>query len=72
MAQKIIVASLHSPRMVICGVSDDMIKSFWNLVLNLSERHLTWMQVKENMYYRSFFQSGIKREKGSICYSKSE
>ena len=40
-------ASLYSPRMAVCGVSDSRLKSFCNFIHNLSERHLTWKQSKK-------------------------
>ena len=33
--------------MAVCGVSDGRIKLFWNLICNLSQRHLTWTQSKK-------------------------
>ena len=37
-------ASLVSPKMAACGVSDGRIISLWNFVYNFSQRDLTWMQ----------------------------
>ena len=56
-------ASLYSPRMTGCGVSDGRLKPSLTKTFNMNA-------VKENMY-RSFFQSFTKRAKDSICYSKS-
>ena len=61
-------ASLYSPRMAVCGVSDDRIKSFE--ISQSFPKTFNMSTVKKNMY-RSFFPSVTKRARGSICYSKS-
>ena len=39
-----VCASLVSPRIAACGLSDGRIISFWNFVCNFSQRDLTWTQ----------------------------
>ena len=46
MTQKILIV-ICSPRMAVCGVSDDRIKSLWNFIRNISQRHLTETQSKK-------------------------